>query len=186
MLKRATSLRSVATETPTAQAHLSAACRAIRHPRAQPVPPVLGAAGYSRFPRNLGRDLLSALRLQGVADATAGVHRRTERRRGGVVAGRAHAAVGDAGDRIPSPGSLETDSNRTNAVQRGLVEIGYVEGQTVTIEYRGALYRYGRLPALAADLVSRQVSVIIVVSQKPTLAAMAGRHHNSDRVRRGQ
>jgi putative tryptophan/tyrosine transport system substrate-binding protein len=72
-----------------------------------------------------------------------------------------------------SPGSLETDSNRMNAVRRGLAEIGYVEGQNVTIEYRGALYQYGRLPALAADLVSRQVSLIIVVSLTPTLAAMA-------------
>jgi putative ABC transport system substrate-binding protein len=72
-----------------------------------------------------------------------------------------------------SPGSPEADTNRMNAVRRGLAEIGYVEGQNVAIEYRGAQYQYGHLPALAADLVSRQVSVIIVVSITPTLAAKA-------------
>ena len=72
-----------------------------------------------------------------------------------------------------SPGSPEADTNRMNAVRRGLAEIGYVEGQNVAIEYRGAQYQYGHLPALAVDLVSRQVSVIIVVSITPTLAAKA-------------
>jgi putative ABC transport system substrate-binding protein len=60
-----------------------------------------------------------------------------------------------------------------NGVRRGLAEIGYVEGQNVAIEYRGAQYQYGHLPALAVDLVSRQVSVIIVASITPTLAAKA-------------
>ena len=70
-----------------------------------------------------------------------------------------------------SPGSLEADTSRMNAFRRGLAEIGYVEGQNVAIEYRGAQYQYGHLPTLAADLVSRGVSVIIVVSTTPTLAA---------------
>jgi putative ABC transport system substrate-binding protein len=72
-----------------------------------------------------------------------------------------------------SPGSLEADTSRMNALRRGLAEIGYVEGQNVAIEYRGAQYQYGHLPALAVDLVSRRVSVIIVVSTTPTLAAKA-------------
>ena len=72
-----------------------------------------------------------------------------------------------------SPGTLEADTNRMNSVRRGLAEIGYVEGQNVAIEYRGAQYQYGHLPALAVDLVSRQVSVIIVVSITPTLVAKA-------------
>jgi putative ABC transport system substrate-binding protein len=72
-----------------------------------------------------------------------------------------------------SPGSPEADTNRMNGVRRGLAEIGYVEGQNVAIEYRGAQYQYGHLPALAVDLVSRQVSVIIVVSITPTLVAKA-------------
>ncbi len=72
-----------------------------------------------------------------------------------------------------SIGSPEADTGRMNAVRRGLAEIGYVEGQNVAIEYRGAQHQHDRLPALAADLVSRQVSAIVVVSYPGTLAAKA-------------
>jgi putative ABC transport system substrate-binding protein len=44
---------------------------------------------------------------------------------------------------------------------RGLAEIGYIDGQNVTVEYRWALGQYDRLPALATELVDRRVAVLV-------------------------
>ena len=57
------------------------------------------------------------------------------------------------------------------AFHHGLKEMGYVEGQNVAIEYRWAAGQYDRLPGSAADLVRRQVAIIVTVGGEPSAAA---------------
>ena len=58
------------------------------------------------------------------------------------------------------PTSPDTFADRLRAFRQGLKDTGYVEGENVAIEYRWAENQIDRLPALAAELVRRQVAVI--------------------------
>jgi putative tryptophan/tyrosine transport system substrate-binding protein len=72
-----------------------------------------------------------------------------------------------------SANSPEGGESRAAAFRRGLQEAGYVEGQNVTVEYHWAEEQADRLPAMAADLVKRHVTVIATGTTPAVLAAQA-------------
>ena len=69
------------------------------------------------------------------------------------------------------PGSAAEFGQFARAFLQGLKTVGYVEGETVSIEYRWSEGSYGELPRLAADLANRRVAVIATGGPPATFAA---------------
>jgi putative tryptophan/tyrosine transport system substrate-binding protein len=66
---------------------------------------------------------------------------------------------------------LRPPNDRATAFHKALRETGYIEGENLTIEYRTAAGQYDRFPALAAELVSRKVDVILSLAGPASLRA---------------
>src|SRR5436190_10321005 len=66
-----------------------------------------------------------------------------------------------------SGASFETMRDYVSAFHRGLADEGFAEGRNLAIEYRWAEDQNDRLPALAADLVRREVAIIVVGASTP-------------------
>jgi putative ABC transport system substrate-binding protein len=116
------------------------------------------AAGRARtFDRIRRRDFLAL--LGGAATWTSSSH----------AQGRAMPVIGYLCPESPGP-----FASRLKAFHEGLGEAGFVEGRNVVIDYQWAEGQYERLPALAADLVARNVDVIVAAGGAPAaLAAKA-------------
>ena len=105
------------------------------------------------------------------------------RRREVIVALGASAFTGALAARAQQPampvigylssGFRESDAFKLTAFRQGLNEVGYVEGQNVGIEYHWVEGQNDQFPALAADLVRRQMAVIVAGGVSPALAAKA-------------
>jgi hypothetical protein len=100
-----------------------------------------------------------------------------------MAADGARAAVGGAVVGFMSSRSPEDSAHLVAAFRRGLADGGFVEGQNVAIEFRWANGEYDRLPAMAADLVNRQVAVIVAAGGRACGACREGCDHDDSHRR---
>jgi putative ABC transport system substrate-binding protein len=97
---------------------------------------------------------------------------------GGAAAAPVFAPPSRAQQNMPVVGFLNSglaaeNAHLAHAFRQGLGEAGFADGKDVTIEYRWSDSQYDRLPALAADLVRRQVAAIIVNTPAAPVAKAA-------------
>jgi putative ABC transport system substrate-binding protein len=103
---------------------------------------------------------------------------------GGAAVGCPLAASAQTQPKIPRVGyvfggaptsdlrtGLTSNKHNIEAFRQGLRELGYVEGQTIVLEIRGAEGRAERLPELVAELVGLKVDVLVAVSSAASVAA---------------
>ncbi len=92
----------------------------------------------------------------------------------GFVLASIHFAEAQQAKKIPRIGYLSSldqtrDSTRFEAIRQVLHELGYIEGQNITIEYRYADGKRDRVPELAAELVRLKVDVIVAAGGEPLI-----------------
>jgi len=97
---------------------------------------------------------------------------------GGALVARPRAGRAQQTPKVPRigyliTGSLESPEARKtlDAFRDGLSELGYIEGQNIVIEYRGADGKIGRLPALASELAGLKLDLIVAGATPAGLAA---------------
>jgi putative tryptophan/tyrosine transport system substrate-binding protein len=86
-----------------------------------------------------------------------------------------HLAHAQQPKKVPRIGYLATRSaagGAEKAFLRGLQSVGYIEGQTIAIEWRFAQEKFDRLPELASELVRLKVDVIVTSGGYPTVQAV--------------
>ena len=94
----------------------------------------------------------------------------------GIVTTRLSTWVASAQQSVPKVGFLssrgaEDSKHLAAAFREGLSANGFIEGQNVAIEYRWAKGQYDRLPALAAELASSHLSLLVATGGEPSVLA---------------